>query len=440
MAATRDEATSSIEQDILGLPGSGTSRRSCLRFVIVGSVDDGKSTLIGRLLHDTQRRLRGSARRRCSSATTMAGDDDRLLALHRRPGGRARAGHHHRRRLPLLRDRAAQVHHRRHARARAVHAQHGRPARRRPTSASSSSTRASACSQQSRRHAYIASLLGHSAPARRASTRWTCAATRRGRLRARSAPSSAASPASSAFTRRHLHPDERAAAARTSCSARAHMPWYDGPTVLELPRDACRSPRIATSRDFRYPVQYVLRPEPRLPRLRRRRSPRAWSRRATTVMVLPSGKTSRVTRHRHLRRASASEAFAPESVTLRLEDEIDCSRGDMIVHPTIGPRVARTLRRARGLAARARRSIRTRPTSSSTPRAWCACRSTPWPREDRSGDADRACRRRRSGSTTSAGSPSPATSRSTSTPIAAIAPPARSSSSTRSPTTPSARA
>ena len=50
---------------------------------------------------------------------------DRPVAAHRRPRGRARAGHHDRRRLPLLRDQAAQVHHRRRAGPRAVHAQHG---------------------------------------------------------------------------------------------------------------------------------------------------------------------------------------------------------------------------------------------------------------------------------------------------------------------------
>ena len=49
----------------------------------------------------------------------------RLLAAGRRPRRRARAGHHHRRRLPVLFDRQAQVHRRRHAGPRAVHAQHG---------------------------------------------------------------------------------------------------------------------------------------------------------------------------------------------------------------------------------------------------------------------------------------------------------------------------
>ena len=54
-----------------------------------------------------------------------AGRRARLRAAGRRPRRRARAGHHDRRRLPLLLHRQAQVHRRRHAGPRAVHAQHG---------------------------------------------------------------------------------------------------------------------------------------------------------------------------------------------------------------------------------------------------------------------------------------------------------------------------
>jgi bifunctional enzyme CysN/CysC len=58
-------------------------------------------------------------------------------------------------------------------------------------------------------------------------------------------------------------------------------------------------------------------------------------------MVLPSGKRSRV-RAIDSADGERAEAFTPESVTLRLEDEIDCSRGDMIVHPHNRPRVGRS--------------------------------------------------------------------------------------------------
>ena len=62
---------------------------------------------------------------RLAARSARSGGEHRLRAAGRRPGGRARAGHHHRRRLPLLLHRPAQVHRRRHARPRAVHAQHG---------------------------------------------------------------------------------------------------------------------------------------------------------------------------------------------------------------------------------------------------------------------------------------------------------------------------
>ena len=81
-------------------------------------------TLIGRLLYDTKSifedQLEHVERPRSAAARLR-----QPRAAHRRPACRARAGHHDRRRLPLLRHAAAQVHHRRHARPRAVHAQHG---------------------------------------------------------------------------------------------------------------------------------------------------------------------------------------------------------------------------------------------------------------------------------------------------------------------------
>ena len=88
------------------------------------------------------------------------GHDYTDLALrHRRPALRARAGHHDRRRVPLLRHAQAQIHHRGHAGPHSVHPQHGHRhldratrdrARRRPPR----------LLEQSRRHAFLASLLG----------------------------------------------------------------------------------------------------------------------------------------------------------------------------------------------------------------------------------------------------------------------------------------
>ena len=119
-----------------------------LRFATAGSVDDGKSTLIGRLLYDSKAifedQLRGGRAREPRQGRRVRQPG----AAHRRPARRARAGHHHRRRVPLLRHAAAQVRHRRHPGPHPVHPQHGdRRLDRRP-GRSCSSTRARAWSSR----------------------------------------------------------------------------------------------------------------------------------------------------------------------------------------------------------------------------------------------------------------------------------------------------
>ena len=101
--------------------------KELLRFLTCGSVDDGKSTLIGRLLYDSKMvyedQLAALEVDSKKFGTTGGGFDPALL--DRRPEGGAGAGHHDRRRLPLLLHGKAEVHHRRLPRPRAVHAQHG---------------------------------------------------------------------------------------------------------------------------------------------------------------------------------------------------------------------------------------------------------------------------------------------------------------------------
>jgi bifunctional enzyme CysN/CysC len=116
-------------------------------------------------------------------------------------------------------------------------------------------------------------------------------------------------------------------------------PWYEGETVLSflenVPVEADRN-----LEDFRYPVQYVLRPN---------LDYRGFSgqvasgsiQRGETIMVLPSGKQTRV-KHIDTFEGELERAFAPQSVTLRLEDEIDISRGDVLVRPDNRPQVTRT--------------------------------------------------------------------------------------------------
>jgi len=107
-------------------------------------------------------------------------------------------------------------------------------------------------------------------------------------------------------------------------------PWYTGPSLLQyletVPIDQDRN-----YEDFRYPVQYVLRPNLDF----RGFSGKMASgivRKGDTVMALPSGKTSKV-KSIVTYDGELEYAFPPQCVTLTLEDEIDISRGEMLVHP-----------------------------------------------------------------------------------------------------------
>ena len=111
-------------------------------------------------------------------------------------------------------------------------------------------------------------------------------------------------------------------------------PWYEGPALL----DFLENVPIEKDRnydDFRYPVQFVLRPN-----LDFRgfcgKVASGVVRKGDTVMALPSGKTSKV-KSIVTYEGEIEEAFPPMSVTLTLEDEIDISRGEMLVHPDNKP-------------------------------------------------------------------------------------------------------
>ena len=76
-----------------------------VRFATAGSVDDGKSTLIGRLLYDTKSIFEDQLEHVEADLEAARRRLREPRAAHRRPARRARAGHHDRRRLPLLRTR-----------------------------------------------------------------------------------------------------------------------------------------------------------------------------------------------------------------------------------------------------------------------------------------------------------------------------------------------
>jgi bifunctional enzyme CysN/CysC len=109
----------------------------------------------------------------------------------------------------------------------------------------------------------------------------------------------------------------------------SRTPWYQGGTMMHLLENV----HIASDRnliDFRFPVQYVNRPDPTF-RGYCGTIASGMIRPGDEVVVLPSRKTSRV-RSVVTFDGELDEAFAPLAVTLTLEDEIDISRGDMLVH------------------------------------------------------------------------------------------------------------
>ena len=116
-----------------------------------------------------------------------------------------------------------------------------------------------------------------------------------------------------------------------------NMDWYDGPTLIYLLENIHIGSDINRD-DFRFPVQYVVRPQSKdWPDYRGYAGRVASGVVAVgdTVTVLPSGFSSKV-KSIDLYRESLDKAFAPQSVTITLEDDIDISRGDMIVKSTNG--------------------------------------------------------------------------------------------------------
>lgn len=121
-------------------------------------------------------------------------------------------------------------------------------------------------------------------------------------------------------------------------------PWYGGPSLLYH----LETVYVGTDEnhvDPRFPVQWVIRPHSD-----RFHDFRGYAGRVASgvfkpgdeVMVMPSGFTSRI-KGIHMMDTEVGEAFAPMSVAITLEDEIDISRGNMIVKPNNQPRVGQDL-------------------------------------------------------------------------------------------------
>jgi bifunctional enzyme CysN/CysC/sulfate adenylyltransferase subunit 1 len=115
------------------------------------------------------------------------------------------------------------------------------------------------------------------------------------------------------------------------------MPWYQGPALLEHLETVPLASGDAL-KNLRFPVQVVIRPDADF-RGYAGRLASGVLRAGDAVVALPTGRRTRV-RSIVSYDGDLPEAFAPMPVTLQLEDEIDLSRGDMLVSPENGPRVS----------------------------------------------------------------------------------------------------
>lgn len=113
-------------------------------------------------------------------------------------------------------------------------------------------------------------------------------------------------------------------------------PWYHGPALLEFLETVSIDQDINMT-DFRFPVQYVIRPDADFRGYGGKVASGVVSR-GDEVMALPSGKSSRIKRIVTYD-GDLEKAFAPQSVTIVLEDEIDLSRGEMLVKAGDEPNV-----------------------------------------------------------------------------------------------------
>jgi bifunctional enzyme CysN/CysC/sulfate adenylyltransferase subunit 1 len=303
-------------------------KKELLRFVVVGSVDDGKSTLIGRLLFDTGSVFDDQVAQ-VKGASKMAGTDidfslftDGLLS-EREQGITIDVAYRYfttAKRKFIIADTPGHVQYTRNM----------------ATGASTADVAIILIDarlgvlQQSRRHAFIASLLGirHLIVAVNKMDLVDFDAAVFGRIKDQM----------TAFTRqlsfeRVIFLPISAVGGDNIVRRSDRTPWYDGTTLLEV-LETVEIARDVTSVPLRFPVQTVLRPSLDY-RGYAGRVEAGRVRKGDTVMVLPSRRTTRVVGI-DTYEGEVAEAFAPQSVAVRLADEIDIGRGDMLV-PTGSP-------------------------------------------------------------------------------------------------------
>ena len=308
-------------------------QKELLRFVTVGSVDDGKSTLIGRLLHDTK----GVYDDQLKDATLTSSTGETAIDFARITDG-----------LRAEREQGITID--------VAYRYFSTPARKfiiadTPGHVQYTRNMATGASTahvalilidarlgvllQSKRHATIAALLGipHLLVCVNKMDLVDYDEARYEEIKAEFT----AFTADLGFRSVDFLPVSALFGVNIVEPAQNKMPWYDGHTVLRY-LETVEISQVYNSEQFRFATQYVLRPN---------LDYRGYAgqigsgtiKKGDPIVVLPSGVQSRIEAIDTFD-GELEEAFAPMSVTLRLTDEVDCSRGDWIVHPDNTPTIS----------------------------------------------------------------------------------------------------
>lgn len=325
--ATSDIETFSIEE-FLAVEQS----KDLLRFTTAGSVDDGKSTLIGRLLYDSKNVYEDHVRAvtRTQGSATAAIDFAQLtdgLRAEREQGITIDVAYRYfstARRKFIIADTPG----------------HEQYTRNMATGASTADLAIilidarKGILNQSRRHAYIASLLGIPHVIAAINKMDLVDYSEDVYLQLRRDFADLAShvglrsvetiPLSALEGDNVVHASDR-------------MPWYSGPALLEFLESASVA-RENAALAFRFPVQRVIRPDQNF-RGFAGQIAAGTVRRGDRIVALPSGHTSRVQSVVTFD-GELESATAPLSVVLTLEDERDISRGDLIAAAEVAPKTA----------------------------------------------------------------------------------------------------
>ena len=313
---------------------STTNQNSLLRFTTAGSVDDGKSTLIGRLLYDSKsifedqlEAVENSSRKKGLENADLSLLTDGLRA-EREQGITIDVAYRYfatPRRKFIIADTPGHVQYTRNMVTGAstadlaiilIDARHG-------------------LVEQTHRHSFIASLLGIK--------HLVVCVNKMDLVDFDEDTYQTITSAFRNFSSRLDIPDIKfipisALLGDNVVEASAKMPWYEGGTLLSHLEEV----HVGSDRnlqDCRFPIQYVIRPQTDEARDFRGYAGRIASgvfKAGDEVVALPSGMQSRV-KEIFVGADAVERAFPPQSVTITLENDIDLSRGDMLVRENNQP-------------------------------------------------------------------------------------------------------